>query len=299
MSVSEKTKKIIWGQFAGKCAICKINVTYQNMHKNHSIFGEVAHIIGEKKTSARYDENIPLEKRNHPDNLMLLCANHHTIIDKKENIDEYSVETLKKIKNSHLSWLKQQLEKTEAFTANIYHLFYINIPRLLELAIRYNENINLTYYQNGLALHQQRFEFIHVMHSTQQTLKRLLIKSLKLNLINFPRPEYQGLLIYFEHTRFRTKNIFKKNYEVNTMINGSLKYSPHIYYNHTNFKLILRIDTNWITTQTALGSFSPSGGTNNFTGIARITEIDLENQIMIGSTIVIGLPPSIIDQLMS
>ena len=194
---------------------------------------------------------------------------------------------------------KKQLELSDPFTANIYHLFYINIPRLSELALRNNEKLDLSYYQRNIALHKQKFEFLYVMNSTQKTLEKLFLRSLKLDSINFPSLDYQGYLVYFEHTRFRTKNIFKRNYEINTTNNGSLKQSPHIYYNHHNYKLILRIDTDWITTQTALGSFSPSGGTNNFTGIARITEIDLENQIMIGSPIVIGLPPSIMDRLMS
>ena len=210
MSVSEKTKNTIWGKFAGKCAICKINVTYKSTKNNYSSFGEVAHIIGEKKNSARHNSHISLEKRNHHDNLMLLCANHHTIIDKVENINEYTVKKLHEIKTTHLTWIEKQLELSDPFTANIYHLFYINIPRLSELALRNNEKLDLSYYQRNIALHKQKFEFLYVMNSTQKTLEKLFLRSLKLNSINFPSLDYHGYLIYFDILDLEQKIFLKK-----------------------------------------------------------------------------------------
>ena len=85
MALSQKTKNLIWGQFAGRCAICKEKVIHKNNSGDQSLYGEVAHIIGEKNGSARFTNNLDLNYRNSEDNLLLLCANHHTIIDKEEN----------------------------------------------------------------------------------------------------------------------------------------------------------------------------------------------------------------------
>lgn len=64
--------------------------------------GEAAHIVGEKQGSARYDSNMPRERRNHCDNLIYLCANCHRKIDAPGSGErDYPVEHLVRIKNEH------------------------------------------------------------------------------------------------------------------------------------------------------------------------------------------------------
>ncbi|NVJ54222.1 MAG: HNH endonuclease [Campylobacteraceae bacterium] len=298
MSISVKTKNLIWGEFAGRCAICKEIVIHKNKSGNKSLYGEIAHIIGEKEGSARYIKELSVSEKNSESNLILLCANHHTIIDKKENEKEYSVEKLHSIKNKSIEWIRNSL-KINKRIINIYYHFYMNLPRLLEIATTHGETFNLTYYVKGQPLYQQPFEFINVMASVRETLNKIYLDNIPFSKIFYPNNNLLNNLIYFENIKFRTKNIFQKNYEVNRYYVGNLNKDPHIYFKHENgWKLVLRIDTQWIPTQTALGSFSPPGGVATFSGVFKVTDIDYENNIMYGSPLVVGLPPSPMDLLL-
>lgn len=78
------------------------------------ILGEMAHIVGEKSgakgknnTSARYDSNMPDNARNHYENLIYLCREHHRLIDEQENT--YPVAILLQMKAEHEEWVQQSL----------------------------------------------------------------------------------------------------------------------------------------------------------------------------------------------
>lgn len=67
--------------------------------KSGSVLGQVCHIKGEKRGSARFDEKQPDSKRQAFDNLILLCGSHHKIIDDDETT--YTVRRLRKMKKDH------------------------------------------------------------------------------------------------------------------------------------------------------------------------------------------------------
>lgn len=62
--------------------------------------GEMAHISGERSGSARHDPSLSPEEVNGFENLILLCPNHHTLIDEVEP-DQHPVERLKEMKQTH------------------------------------------------------------------------------------------------------------------------------------------------------------------------------------------------------
>lgn len=68
---------------------------------NHKIVGELAHIEGAKKGSARYNEIQTDNERNGYDNLIYLCRKHHREID--NNPSKYSTLKIKSFKYSHES----------------------------------------------------------------------------------------------------------------------------------------------------------------------------------------------------
>jgi len=63
------------------------------------VTGVAAHIAGERPGSARHDQSMTEEQRNHYNNLIYLCGDHHTQIDQQE-ID-FPVKRLLEIKANH------------------------------------------------------------------------------------------------------------------------------------------------------------------------------------------------------
>lgn len=63
----------------------------------------IAHIVAKSLNGPRGNSKLPLEKRNNIDNLMLVCRDHHKLIDDNNHIKKYPVSLLKKYKNEHES----------------------------------------------------------------------------------------------------------------------------------------------------------------------------------------------------
>jgi hypothetical protein len=74
-----------------------------------SIISKICHIEAAGKDGPRYNPNMTDDERRHFNNLFLLCDEHHTIIDNKENERKYSVELLKEWKRNHESKLLHSL----------------------------------------------------------------------------------------------------------------------------------------------------------------------------------------------
>jgi tetratricopeptide (TPR) repeat protein len=66
-----------------------------------TITGEIAHIESANEGGARFNSNMSNEDRRAFDNLILLCPEHHKIIDNKENEKQYPTKLLKNWKKRH------------------------------------------------------------------------------------------------------------------------------------------------------------------------------------------------------
>jgi hypothetical protein len=104
---------MLWAKAAGMCAHpdCKKRLVLAATRKDEAAkIGEAAHIVARRKDGPRGDGGIPADELRRYDNLVLLCANHHTMVDAQP--DTYPVETLRTWKAEHEAWV-------EAVTANI------------------------------------------------------------------------------------------------------------------------------------------------------------------------------------
>jgi hypothetical protein len=84
MSATYPTKLILVHRSGNKCALpgCNRPLSVDGTDGDAAATGEAAHISGEKPDAARYDPSMTDEQRNHYGNLIYLCGDCHTTIDK-------------------------------------------------------------------------------------------------------------------------------------------------------------------------------------------------------------------------
>lgn len=110
MSVSEKTKIMLWGRSVYRCNYpdcrCRLFVD-ETRTDDPTLIGEICHIVARQEAGPRGESTLTTEQRDRYANLILLCRNHHKIID--DNPDEYSVEVLHTMKEQHEQWVEDSL----------------------------------------------------------------------------------------------------------------------------------------------------------------------------------------------
>lgn len=117
MGINYPTRIILAFRSGGICAFpkCGKHLTYEAKVGDDTYVGEVAHIRGEKRGAARYDVSMGDEERNSVRNLIYLCADHHTIIDKIEA--DWPTSTLQRLKESHEKQVRDAMEEAFADVA--------------------------------------------------------------------------------------------------------------------------------------------------------------------------------------
>lgn len=270
--------------------MCKKELLFEAEGVVLSLIGEVAHIVGEMQDAARGVSPLSLKERNDPENLLLLCRDHHKIID--DNPKNYPVDHLHGIKAEHIRLIASSLAKPQAWRSNISHLAYINVPRLCEQAEIGGYQVDLRHYKDNQTLHSLGWELNHVMSAFRAVLDHWPVDAIPVQSLAL-HESIVGAPISFDRQRFRTKNV--RRVEIaNTSdlwkFTGSLSKDPHIYCQLEKYKVVMFIDPRWITTATAFTLFRPSSGQSVFTGLGRVTGVDYETGIVTVTPWVIGVP---------
>ena len=105
--------QLLWARAAGMCSHpdCKKRLIVKATGKDEaSTIGEAAHIVARMEGGPRGRADISAEELDRYGNLILLCANHHTMVDGQP--ETYSVEVLLGWKAAHEAWV-------ESATANV------------------------------------------------------------------------------------------------------------------------------------------------------------------------------------
>lgn len=111
--------KALWGRSGNRCAFCRTLLSENDNNNDFYIIGEMAHIEGENQGSARFNYTMLESERNRYENIIALCPNCHTRIDKSPA--DFSVDILKKTKNDHEKWVSNALQS---------HMMQINFSEL-------------------------------------------------------------------------------------------------------------------------------------------------------------------------
>lgn len=101
-SVPQRDQKMLWGAAAGRCSYprcAKRLVADRSKLESEVILGEMAHIIPKSPGGPRGEFAISEDERNRYRNLILLCEDHHKLVDSQRKT--YPPETLRKFKEDH------------------------------------------------------------------------------------------------------------------------------------------------------------------------------------------------------
>lgn len=113
-------KKLLWMRSAGRCAKpdCRKELQVDATDLDASkVFGEEAHIFAHSKHGPRPNPDGITKTTNHYENLIILCPDHHTIVDKQENT--YSVDILLGWKADLERWVSSRLALEEFSSAEL------------------------------------------------------------------------------------------------------------------------------------------------------------------------------------
>jgi hypothetical protein len=102
-NIPESERLKVWVAAGGRCALCNEYVLEDSLTLWPVNLGELAHNVGRRRSegSPRGLDELPVDRRNEADNLLLLCRNHHRVIDAKVSNGEFTVERLREIKAEH------------------------------------------------------------------------------------------------------------------------------------------------------------------------------------------------------
>ena len=107
MAITDKTRKLLWGRAANRCAVCRCELSIVPVSGNGALIGDECHITARNSNGPRYEEKVSETYRDDYANLILLCPNHHREIDDRS--DYFTVDMLKSIKRKHELWVDQTL----------------------------------------------------------------------------------------------------------------------------------------------------------------------------------------------
>lgn len=102
------TKLTVWTRAGGRCVICK-RYLLNDLQGDVKPIGQVAHNVGRTDApgSPRGQAHLPLDERDDPDNLLLLCPDDHLLADTKRLEARYTPQVLEELKRDHESAVEQ------------------------------------------------------------------------------------------------------------------------------------------------------------------------------------------------
>ncbi len=93
---------------------CRTAVVADSVGKGHArqaLIGETCHIVAKSPGGPRGNSRLSKDDRDRYPNLILLCANHHILID--QNPHDWPIELLHQVKADHEHWVETNLRHTD------------------------------------------------------------------------------------------------------------------------------------------------------------------------------------------
>ena len=205
MSIKEKDIKLLWGRAANRCSFpdCRMKLSQDKKTATVSFpIGEQAHIVGKEEGSARSNSILSGDERDSYHNLILLCPNHHTFIDK--NPEDYPIEILHMMKSQHEHWVESTLSESHDLKTKASDVIYAH---LIDLAV---EGCSFNTWENWMS------PLFSPSHRIKEDIyDKALDYSLKMYKAIWPGtlPELEAAMKFFSNTMNTMLNLYMKNAE--------------------------------------------------------------------------------------
>jgi len=151
MTITDKTRKLLWGRSGSRCAICKqeliVSATSEDIE---AIVGDECHIISGETNGPRHDPSYPAEKIDSYENLVLLCRVHHKMIDDQSST--FTTEILRQIKNHHEILVASKLSNNQKLKPVRLRRIKKNIPNFLVRVTTGKQLVDLISGTNALSM---------------------------------------------------------------------------------------------------------------------------------------------------
>lgn len=144
MSVSDKSRKVLWARSGNRCAFCRQQLVVESTPNDaESVVGEECHIVSGAPNGPRFDPTFSKASIDTDENLILLCATHHKLID--DQVETYSVSVVRSIKQRHEKWVEEKLRQNTAAPRPIeFRRIAENVPKHLVRVLSGKELLDVT-----------------------------------------------------------------------------------------------------------------------------------------------------------
>ena len=99
--IPSKVKSDLWFAAHGRCEMCNKPLYRDGLTMQKMNLSEYAHIIADSPKGPRGDEDLSPKLARDPNNLILLCKDHHKMIDDAVGVKKYGVDLLRRVKKEH------------------------------------------------------------------------------------------------------------------------------------------------------------------------------------------------------
>jgi hypothetical protein len=143
MPITDKNRKILWARSGSRCAFCRAPFVFEGTGKDpESVVAAECHIVSSAPTGPRHDPAFPAGAFDALDNLILLCATHHKMID--DQYEAYSAPVVRSIKQDHEKWVQTKLRDETTLPPVRIRRIRENIPTHLSRINSGNELMSIS-----------------------------------------------------------------------------------------------------------------------------------------------------------
>lgn len=198
--------KLLWGFSAARCnhPDCKLVCIEEGTSTDKdAIFGKIAHIYAYSEGGPRFNPDLPSEDRDKYENWLLLCANHHDVVDRQPLT--YPSQTLIQWKQDHETWVHENL--SSAMSSVSFTELDIVTKAILANPVAPTGNLTIIPPKDKIAKNalSPKVEQLVVMGMIKSKEVESFIRDISKSYQSFPEEISNGFAI--EYTRLKTAGL--------------------------------------------------------------------------------------------